>query len=52
MYFAPLYWHSILYKRGKKPEWELKEFVTIYDDIQVVNKAFAKRLAQEPPERI
>lgn len=35
-----------LYRRGKKPDWELKDLVTIYDDIQVVNKGFAKRLAQ------
>jgi len=35
-----------LHRRGRKPDWELKGLVTIYDDIQVVNKVFAKRLAQ------
>jgi len=34
-----------LYRRGKKPDWELKNLVTIYDDIQIVNKGFFKRLA-------
>ncbi len=34
-----------LYTRGKKPDWELKNLVTIYDDIQIVNKGLFQRLA-------
>ena len=34
-----------LYRRGKKPDWELKNLVTIYDDIQVINKGLFQRLA-------
>lgn len=35
-----------LYRRGREPDWELKNLVKIYDDVQVVNKGFAKRLGQ------
>lgn len=34
-----------LYRRGKRPDWELKKLVEIYDDIEIVNKSFFKRLA-------
>lgn len=34
-----------LYKRGKKPDWELKNLVKIYDDIQIVNKNFCEKLS-------
>jgi len=34
-----------LYRRGKKPDWELKNLVKIYDDIQIVNKSFFQRIA-------
>ncbi len=32
-------------RHGKTPDWELKELTRTYEDIRVVNKAFAKRLA-------
>ncbi|MBI2877774.1 MAG: hypothetical protein HYY20_12945 [Candidatus Tectomicrobia bacterium] len=35
----------LLYKRGREPDWDLKKLVKIYDDIQVVNRSFCKRLA-------
>ena len=34
-----------LYRRGRKPDWELRKLVKIYDDIQIVNKHFFQRLA-------
>ena len=34
-----------LYRRGKEADWELKNLVRIYDDIQIVNKSFFQRLA-------
>ena len=34
-----------IYRRGKKPDWGLKKLVKIYDDIQIVNKCFYRRLA-------
>jgi len=34
-----------LYKRGKKPDWELKNLVKIYDDIRIVNKNFCEKLS-------
>ena len=34
-----------LYKRGKKPDWDLKKLVKIYEDIQIVNENFYKRLS-------
>jgi hypothetical protein len=33
------------YRRGKRPDWELKNLVRIYDEIQIVNKSFFQRLA-------
>lgn len=42
MYLVAQYF---LYKRGKKPDWELKELVKIYEDIGTVNKNFYKRLS-------
>jgi hypothetical protein len=38
-----------LYRRGKKPDWELKNLVKIYDDVQIVNKSFFQRLAHNKP---
>ena len=35
-----------LYRRGKTPDWELKNLVKTYDDIQIVNKSFFQRLSQ------
>ncbi|MFC1591782.1 DUF6901 family protein [Thermodesulfobacteriota bacterium] len=32
-------------KRGGTPDWDLKNLVTIYDQIRIVNKAFCKRLS-------
>ena len=34
-----------LYRRNMKPDWELKNLVKIYDDIQIVNKSISQRLA-------
>ncbi|MBI4424712.1 MAG: hypothetical protein HY554_13345 [Elusimicrobia bacterium] len=33
-----------LHKRGRAPDWELKDLVKIYDEISTVNRHFAKRL--------
>lgn len=33
-----------LKKKGKKPDWDLKELPKIYDGIRIVNKAFCERL--------
>jgi len=33
------------YRRGKQADWELKNLVKIYDDVQIVNKSFFQRLA-------
>jgi len=33
-----------LKKRGKEPDWDLKELPKIYDEIRIVNKAFCERL--------
>lgn len=35
-----------LYKRGKKPDWDLLNLIKIYDDIRIVNKCFFKRLSE------
>ena len=32
------------YRRGKRPDWELKNLVRIYDDVQIVNKGIFQRL--------
>ena len=34
-----------LNRRGRKPDWELKNLVRIYDNIEIVNKSFFQRLA-------
>ncbi len=34
-----------LYKRGKKPDWDLKGLVDIYDNIRTLNKAFCGRIS-------
>lgn len=34
-----------LNRRGRKPDWELKNLVKIYDNIEIVNKSFFQRLA-------
>ena len=33
------------YKNGKKPDWNLNKLVKVYDEIQIVNKSFYKRLS-------
>jgi len=33
------------YKNGKKPDWNLNKLVKVYDEIQMVNKSFWKRLS-------
>ncbi len=34
-----------LYRRGEKPDWELKNLVKIYEDVGVVNRHFSQRLS-------
>lgn len=34
-----------LHRRGREPDWGLKNLVKIYDDVQIVNKSFCQRLA-------
>ncbi len=34
-----------LYKRGKKPDWELTNLAKIYEDIRIVNDCFCRRLS-------
>jgi hypothetical protein len=43
MYLAAQY---LRYKKGKIPDWDLKGFVKMYDEIQKVNLAFSKRLSK------
>jgi len=41
-----------LYRRGKKPDWELKNLVTIYDDIQIrswYGRDYHERWPHQPP---
>jgi hypothetical protein len=33
-----------LHRRGRKPDWELKNLAAMYDDIQIVNQSFFQRL--------
>ena len=40
-----LFAQYFLFKKGKKPDWELKKLVDIYKDIQIVNKNFCKRIS-------
>ncbi|MCK4532425.1 hypothetical protein KAU39_01455 [bacterium] len=40
-----LFAQYFLFKKGKKPDWELKKLVDIYNDIQIVNKNFCKRIS-------
>ncbi len=42
MYLLAQYFLS---RRGMEPDWELKHLVKIYDDIQIVNKSFFRRLS-------
>ena len=35
-----------LFRRGRVPDWELKNLIKIYDDIRIVNKSFCKRLSE------
>ena len=34
-----------LKRKGKKPDWKLKKLTKIYEEIEILNTAFAKRLA-------
>ena len=40
MYLLAQYFLS---KKGKKPDWDLKDLKKIYDEISIVNKAFSER---------
>ena len=33
-------------KNGKTPDWELKDFTKLYENINIVNKAFCSRLRE------
>ncbi len=37
-------------KRGRSPDWEFKELIRLYEEIQTVNSHFFKRLAQTDVE--
>ena len=37
-------------KAGNTPDWELKDFAKLYEDINVVNKAFCNRLREPTVE--
>ena len=39
-----------VYKRGRKPDWDLKNLKKIYNDIRLVNRSFSKRLKSVQPE--
>lgn len=43
MYLAAQY---LRYKQGKTPDWDLKGFVKMYEEIHQVNRAFSKRLSK------
>ena len=34
-----------VYRRGGEPDWPLSKLANLYDDIQIVNKSFFRRLA-------
>ena len=34
-----------LYRQGKRPDWELKNLVKIYEDIHVINRIFSQRFS-------
>ncbi len=40
-----LFAQYFLYRKGKKPDWDLKHLVEVYEEIRVVNKSFVKRLS-------
>lgn len=42
MYLVAQYF---LYRRGKNPDWKMKNLVTIYEDIRIINRNFSKRLS-------
>lgn len=42
MYLTAQYF---LYKRGKKPDWDLKNLSHIYEEVRKVNKSFSERIA-------
>lgn len=46
MYLTAQY---LRYKKGKKPDWDLNGFIAMYEDIGIVNNAFAGRLRQISP---
>ena len=35
----------LLVKRGKKPDWEMRQLAELYEDIRIVNKHFCKRIS-------
>lgn len=41
MYLLAQYY---VHRRGRKPDWDLKNLVKIYEDVSQVNKSFTKRL--------
>ena len=47
MYLLAQYFLS---QRGKTPDWKLEKLVRIYEDINVVNQSFAKRLLSINPK--
>jgi hypothetical protein len=42
MYLLAQYFLS---KRGRKPDWELKDLVNLYQNIKILNKSFSERLS-------
>ncbi len=39
-----LFVQHILFRSGRKPDWELKKFADFYKEVELVNQGFAKRL--------
>lgn len=46
MYLTAQY---LRYKKGKQPDWDLTGFISMYEEIGMVNRAFAGRLRQISP---
>lgn len=35
----------VVYKKGGKPDWDLKELLNIYNQVRIANRSFARRLS-------
>jgi len=45
MHGSSFCWFNILYKTGEKPDWKMEKLAKIYNDINLVNMNFSKKLS-------